>query len=186
ARAVVPGAGHRRTGRPAAARWPRHPGRGGRRDLQRGADDVPAAWGGRTRGEAGRTRQLDARTGQRRRGGGRPQRRTRAHGPVRPADAATAGAAGPAAGARRPSLHQWFRTELGSDPGGPASEHARTVMNRKGDKSLIVGLDIGTSKVVALVGEYTAEDNRSGNPIEVIGIGSHESRGLRRGVVVDI
>src|SRR3546814_8835098 len=54
-------------------------------------------------------------------------------------------------------------------------------MNRKGDKSLIVGLDIGTSKVVALVGEYSP-----GNPIEVIGIGSHESRGLRRGVVVDI
>ena len=39
-------------------------------------------------------------------------------------------------------------------------------MNRKGDKSLIVGLDIGTSKVVALVGEYSP-----GNPIEVIGIG---------------
>ena len=28
-------------------------------------------------------------------------------------------------------------------------------MNRKGDKSLIVGLDIGTSKVTALVGEYS-------------------------------
>ena len=54
-------------------------------------------------------------------------------------------------------------------------------MNRKGDKSLIVGLDIGTSKVTALVGEYAP-----GEPIEVIGIGSHESRGLRRGVVVDI
>ncbi|WP_101926207.1 MULTISPECIES: cell division protein FtsA [Luteimonas] len=54
-------------------------------------------------------------------------------------------------------------------------------MNRKGDKTLIVGLDIGTSKVVALVGEYSP-----GNPIEVIGIGSHESRGLKRGVVVDI
>src|SRR5215204_3155707 len=54
-------------------------------------------------------------------------------------------------------------------------------MNRKGDKSLIVGLDIGTSKVTALVGEYSP-----GNPIEVIGIGSHESRGLKRGVVVDI
>jgi len=54
-------------------------------------------------------------------------------------------------------------------------------MNRKGDKSLIVGLDIGTSKIVALVGEYS-----DGNPIEVIGIGSHESRGLKRGVVVDI
>lgn len=54
-------------------------------------------------------------------------------------------------------------------------------MNRKGDKSLIVGLDIGTSKVVALVGEYSP-----GNPIEVIGIGSHDSRGIKRGVVVDI
>ncbi|HEY2345265.1 MAG TPA: cell division protein FtsA [Xanthomonadaceae bacterium] len=54
-------------------------------------------------------------------------------------------------------------------------------MNRKGDKSLIVGLDVGTSKVVALVGEYSP-----GNPIEVIGLGTHESRGLRRGVVVDI
>src|SRR3546814_15744823 len=54
-------------------------------------------------------------------------------------------------------------------------------MNRKGDKALIVGLDIGTSKVVALVGEYSP-----GNPIEVIGIGSHESRGLKRGVVVDL
>ena len=54
-------------------------------------------------------------------------------------------------------------------------------MNRKGDKALIVGLDIGTSKVVALVGEYSP-----GNPIEVIGIGSHESRGLKRGVVVNI
>ena len=54
-------------------------------------------------------------------------------------------------------------------------------MNRKGDKALIVGLDIGTSKVTALVGEYSP-----GFEIEVIGIGSHESRGMKRGVVVDI
>lgn len=54
-------------------------------------------------------------------------------------------------------------------------------MNRKGDKSLIVGLDVGTSKIVALVGEYSP-----GQPIEVIGIGSHASHGLKRGVVVDI
>jgi len=54
-------------------------------------------------------------------------------------------------------------------------------MNRKGDKSLIVGLDIGTSKVTALVGEHTP-----GEPIEVIGIGSHISHGMKRGVVVDI
>ena len=54
-------------------------------------------------------------------------------------------------------------------------------MNSKGGKSLIVGLDIGTSKVTCLVGEYAADE-----PIEVIGIGSHDSRGMRRGVVVDI
>ncbi len=54
-------------------------------------------------------------------------------------------------------------------------------MNRKSDKSLIVGLDIGTSTVSAIVGEY-----EPGQPIEVIGIGSHASKGLKRGVVVDI
>ncbi|MGI9278940.1 MAG: cell division protein FtsA [Endozoicomonas sp.] len=47
--------------------------------------------------------------------------------------------------------------------------------------NLIVGLDIGTSKVVAIVGEITADGQ-----LEVIGIGSHTSRGLKRGVVVNI
>ena len=47
--------------------------------------------------------------------------------------------------------------------------------------NLIVGLDIGTSKVVAIVGEVL-EDGE----LEVIGIGSHASRGLKRGVVVNI
>jgi len=46
---------------------------------------------------------------------------------------------------------------------------------------MIVGLDIGTSKVVAIVGEI-GEDGS----IEVIGIGSHPSRGLKKGVVVNI
>ncbi len=54
-------------------------------------------------------------------------------------------------------------------------------MNRKGDKSLIVALDIGTSRIKVLVGETSPD-----SPIEVIGIGSHASNGLRRGVVVDI
>jgi cell division protein FtsA len=54
-------------------------------------------------------------------------------------------------------------------------------MARKSDKGLIVGLDIGTSKVVALVGEPNADGQ-----IEIIGIGSHPSRGLRKGTVVDI
>ncbi len=54
-------------------------------------------------------------------------------------------------------------------------------MSKKTEKNLIVGLDIGTSKVVAIVGEVT-EDNE----IEVIGLGSHPSRGLKKGVVVNI
>jgi len=54
-------------------------------------------------------------------------------------------------------------------------------MAKKSEKNIITGLDIGTSKVVALVGEVTAEGG-----IEIIGIGSHPSRGLKRGVVVDI
>ena len=51
----------------------------------------------------------------------------------------------------------------------------------KDAKNLIVGLDIGTSKVVAIVGELTVDGT-----IEVVGVGSHPSRGLKRGVVVNI
>jgi cell division protein FtsA len=54
-------------------------------------------------------------------------------------------------------------------------------MARKTDRDVIVGLDIGTSKVVALVGEITADGS-----IEVIGLGSQPSRGLKKGVVVNI
>jgi cell division protein FtsA len=54
-------------------------------------------------------------------------------------------------------------------------------MSKRPDKNLIVGLDVGTSKVVAIVGEV----NEDGN-IEVVGIGSHPSRGLKKGVVVNI
>jgi len=46
---------------------------------------------------------------------------------------------------------------------------------------MIVGLDIGTSKVVAIVGEISPDDG-----IEIIGIGSHPSKGLKKGVVVNI
>ncbi len=54
-------------------------------------------------------------------------------------------------------------------------------MVRKEDRKLIVGLDIGTSKVVSVVGELADE-----NTLEVIGIGSTRSHGLKRGVVVNI
>ena len=45
---------------------------------------------------------------------------------------------------------------------------------------LVVGLDIGTTKTCAIVGEVTDDG------ISIIGIGSHPSRGLRKGVVVNI
>ena len=54
-------------------------------------------------------------------------------------------------------------------------------MAKRSDRSLIVGLDIGTSKVVALVGEIGIDGS-----IEVVGLGSHPSRGLKKGVVVNI
>jgi len=46
---------------------------------------------------------------------------------------------------------------------------------------MIVGLDIGTSKVVAIVGEINDEGK-----LEIVGIGSHRSTGLKKGVVVNI
>ena len=52
---------------------------------------------------------------------------------------------------------------------------------RKGDKNLIVGLDIGTSKVAAIVGAVSPAGE-----LEIIGIGYHPSRGLKKGVVVNI
>ncbi len=54
-------------------------------------------------------------------------------------------------------------------------------MAKRSDRNLLVGLDIGTSKVVAIVGEIKADGT-----LEVIGIGSHPSRGLKKGVVVNI
>ncbi len=51
-------------------------------------------------------------------------------------------------------------------------------MSAKGD--IIVGLDIGTTKICAVVGE------RAGGRVDVVGMGSHPSEGLRKGVVVNI
>ncbi len=54
-------------------------------------------------------------------------------------------------------------------------------MASKQGSRMIVGLDIGTSKVVALVGEIGVDGT-----LEIVGIGSHPSRGLKKGVVVNI
>ena len=65
----------------------------------------------------------------------------------------------------------------------PPAPRAATVamMLKRADRNLIVGLDIGTSKVVALVGEVAADGS-----IELLGLGSQPSRGLKKGVVVNI
>jgi cell division protein FtsA len=60
-------------------------------------------------------------------------------------------------------------------------QRGRKIMAKKTDKNLIVGLDIGTSKVVAIVGEISPDKE-----IEIIGLGSSRSRGLKKGVVVNI
>jgi len=51
----------------------------------------------------------------------------------------------------------------------------------KDAKNLIVGLDIGTSKIVAIVAEITPEKR-----LNIIGMGTQPSRGLKKGVVVNI
>ena len=48
-------------------------------------------------------------------------------------------------------------------------------------KNLIVGLDIGTSKIVTIVAEVKPEGT-----LEVIGVGMHESSGMKKGMVVNI
>lgn len=54
-------------------------------------------------------------------------------------------------------------------------------MSKQYDKNLVVGLDIGTTKIVALVGEVNPDGQ-----VDIIGFGTHPSRGLKRGVVVNI
>jgi cell division protein FtsA len=49
------------------------------------------------------------------------------------------------------------------------------------DKQMVVGLDIGTSKIVALVAEIDEQGNA-----ELIAMGSHPSQGLKKGVVINI
>jgi len=51
----------------------------------------------------------------------------------------------------------------------------------KESKNLVVALDIGTSKVACLVAELGADGS-----LEILGMGSHPSRGLKKGVVVNI
>jgi cell division protein FtsA len=64
-----------------------------------------------------------------------------------------------------------------------AKEQQRTIEQPSEKRQIVVGLDIGTSKVCAIVAE---RDDDSRNGIHVLGIGHAPSEGLNRGVVVNI
>lgn len=53
--------------------------------------------------------------------------------------------------------------------------------NMSRSEDIVVGLDVGTTKICAIIGELNAD-----GMVDVIGVGSSPSRGLRRGVVVNI
>ncbi len=56
-----------------------------------------------------------------------------------------------------------------------------SINNTNEENNVIVGLDIGTSKVVAIVAAALPDGQ-----LDIIGIGSHPSRGMRKGIVVNI
>jgi len=64
--------------------------------------------------------------------------------------------------------------------GGPTTSTGKKPA-RGGRKRLVTGLDIGTTKVCAIIAEADPDGS-----IKVLGLGSSPSRGMRRGVVTDI
>ncbi len=54
-------------------------------------------------------------------------------------------------------------------------------MTKRNDKRLIVGLDVGTSKISAIVAEVATDGD-----VEIIGMGKHAARGMKKGVVINI
>jgi cell division protein FtsA len=75
------------------------------------------------------------------------------------------------------------RREGGAPKRGPERDNGRDerMSKARDNKKLIVGLDVGTSKIAAIVAEVKPEGG-----FEIIGMGSHPSRGLKKGVVVNI
>ena len=48
------------------------------------------------------------------------------------------------------------------------------------EKDIVVGIDVGTSKICTMVGKITSKD------VEIIGMGLVPSKGMRKGMVIDI
>ena len=55
------------------------------------------------------------------------------------------------------------------------------MINGKEEKSLLVALDVGTSKIVVIVAELQED-----GILKIIGLGQHLSKGLKKGVVINI
>ncbi len=60
------------------------------------------------------------------------------------------------------------------------------MMSKRSERELIVGLDIGTSKVVAIVAAPNVDAGPKDKALDIIGIGSHPARGMKKGVVINI
>src|SRR6266581_3221356 len=75
-------------------------------------------------------------------------------------------------------LRYAFLRRQGASPG---DRHASESDMARENKNLIVALDIGTSKVVAMVAELFPDGR-----MDIVGTGGHESKGLKKGVVVNI
>ena len=82
---------------------------------------------------------------------------------------------------RAESRSGWVPNSVAAADRVAAVQDKRVAMASEVELRKIVGLDIGTSKVAAIVGEITADGE-----LEIIGIGSYPSRGLKKGVVVNI
>ncbi len=54
------------------------------------------------------------------------------------------------------------------------------------NKTIITGIDIGTTKVVAVIAQLIYGEGKQESSIEILGIGEHPSNGLKKGIVVDI
>lgn len=53
-------------------------------------------------------------------------------------------------------------------------------------KDFVIGLDIGTTKICCIVGEVSEASNGAEQTIDIVGIGTAPSTGLRKGVVINI
>src|SRR3989338_3935290 len=76
---------------------------------------------------------------------------------------------------------RWSRRRAAGKGGAP---RGGSTMGKR--EHIIVGLDVGTTKICAIVGEVSGVEAGGRPQVKIIGIGTHPSRGLRKGVVVNV